>query len=136
MGVSIRLPAAFHRLMVVVVALASMLSMQWHEAAVVHVRCNAHGEMSHLGAGGRSVVGAEAAAGPAGEARLDQGTTAELDDDDHCQVIGSTCSEVARVEAPVAIAGPATLLAVTAPPFGAPAARATFRLAPKTSPPV
>jgi hypothetical protein len=133
------LPASFHRLIrrlpsiaVVAVALASMLAMQWQEGSVVHVRCDAHGEMVHLGAGGSSVVAGE---GPAGASHFDSSTGGHADDDDHCQFLGSECSAIVKIATPVAIADGATLLVTLAPPAAAVIVRATFRLAPKTSPP-
>jgi hypothetical protein len=134
------LPAAFHRLIrrlpsiaVVAVALASMLAMQWQEGSVVHVRCDAHGEMVHLGAGGSAVVAGE---GPVGAAHFDGSTGGQADDDDHCQFLGSECSAIVAIAPPVAHADVTTLLVNPAPPLGAVIVRATFRLAPKTSPPV
>jgi hypothetical protein len=131
--------AAFHRLIrrmpsiaVVTLALASMLAMQWHEGSVVHVRCDAHGEMTHLG--GSSVVAGEA--GAVGNAHFDRSSGGQVDDDDHCQFLGAACSAIVKIATPVAIDDHATLLVNVAPPLGAVIARATFRLAPKTSPPV
>jgi hypothetical protein len=131
------LPASLHRLIrrlppiaVVAVALASMLAMQWHEGSVVHVRCDAHGEMVHLGEG--AVVSGE---GPAGAARLDGSTGGQAAIEDHCQFLGAACSAIVKISTPVAIADGATLLVMLAPPAGAVIVRATFRLAPKTSPP-
>lgn len=133
------LPASFHRLIrrlpsiaVVAVALASMLAMQWHEGSVVHVRCDAHGEMVHLGAAGSAVVAGE---GPVGAARLDRSGGGLAVGDDHCQFLGAECSAIVKISTPVAVADGATLLVSLAPPPGAVIVRATFRLAPKTSPP-
>jgi hypothetical protein len=131
--------ASLHRLIrrlppiaVVAVALASMLAMQWHEGSVVHVRCDAHGEMVHLGEGDSAVVSGE---GPAGAARLGGSTGGQAASDDHCQFLGAACSAIVKISTPVAIDDGATLLVMLAPPTGAVIVRATFRLAPKTSPP-
>jgi hypothetical protein len=110
-----------------------MLAMQWHEGSVVHVRCDAHGEMMHLAAGGSAVARGEDA--PAGADHLGRSTDGQAVEHDHCHFLGSTCSTIVKVATPVAIADGATLLVVLAPPPSAVVARATFRLAPKTSPP-
>ena len=142
MRVAIRLPASFYRMIrrlpsiaAVAVALASMLAMQWHEGSVVHVRCDAHGEMMHLGAGGSSVAGGEDASGPIGADHLGRSPDGQAVEHDHCHFLGSTCSTIVKMATPVAISDGATLLVVLAPPPSAVVVRATFRLAPKTSPP-
>ena len=113
------------------VMLAGMLAVQAREATVVHVRCVEHGQLMHV----------EAPAHAAPTARTEAGTHVIADQGgaraghDHCLVVGAN-HYVHAAAAPVTATEVAALEHV---PSVAPAehlARATFRLAPKTSPPV
>jgi hypothetical protein len=106
-----------------------MLVVQSREAAMVHVRCAEHGQLMHVRSANHI---APAPAGTPVVALPGSGDAAS--DHDHCALIGAKhCAELAAV-APV----PAIVLAI-APRMSSELvsypARATFRIAPKNSPP-
>ena len=130
-GLIRRLPS----IAVVVVALASMLAVQWQEGSVVHVRCEAHGEVMHLGAESTSVHDGQGTEGPVGQRHLRPGSGSEAVEHDHCDFLGSTYGTFASPTPAIAVTDGAAWLATPVATPSAPIARATFRLAPKTSPP-
>jgi len=119
----------------VVVAIASMLVVQWQEGPVVHVRCETHGELMHLGSESSSVHGGQDSEAPVSEHHLRQSTGGQAVAHDHCDVLQSTYSTVASIAPTIAITDGAALLAVPVATPSARLPRATFRIAPKTSPP-
>lgn len=95
---------------------------------MVHVRCEAHGELVHVNAPERASI-------EHGGSNVLRSLTGDLAfDHEHCVLVGtSACVDIA-----VAAAISMTLSACQPPLLLAPAeyvARATFRIAPKNSPP-
>jgi hypothetical protein len=109
------------------VLVIGMVGVQTHEAATMHVRCEAHGQLVHVTApaspdlGGTNLL------------RTRTGQAAAVDHE-HCALVGTTaCDHVATTPA-ICV----TVCAGLPPQPPAPAdyvARATFRIAPKNSPP-
>ena len=109
-------------------ALVCTLTVQTSEAAVAHVRCVEHGELTHV----RAIAQQSSAGGPS---RIAAPIRAGGIDHEHCPMpAASHCAQLAA--APPAIAAVAVVAVVRslAPPeYLAPA---PLRYAPKTSPPV
>lgn len=113
------------------VALACMLAVQAREAGYVHVRCAEHGALMHVEPAAHTSVTTQSTTGH----RLVSDRGGSRAGHDHCMAVGAShcmhsapppieAREVATLER-VASVAPAEYLS-----------RATFRLAPKTSPPV
>ena len=108
------------------VLVIGMVGVQTHEAATMHVRCEAHGQLVHVTPPTSPDLGAS------NLLRTHTGQAAV--DHEHCALVGTTaCNYTA--------ATPATCVTLCAgEPPSPPAladyvARSTFRLAPKNSPP-
>lgn len=119
--------AAVATLLVAVALLA-----RWHESTTLHVRCATHGELMHV---------SHATVRDGATPKIGAHELAARDDDavgehEHCGLIGAvhTCA-VASI-APVVITDATALEVVRSVTPIELIARATFRLAPKTSPPV
>jgi hypothetical protein len=112
-------------------ALACMLAVQAREAGFVHVRCAEHGELMHVQPAAHAGPTAQSTAGT--HVASDRGGAKA--GHDHCMVVGANhCMQ--HAPAPVAATEVATLERVVSVAPAEYLARATFRLAPKTSPPV
>ena len=106
-------------------ALACMLAVQSREAGYVHVRCAEHGELMHVGPATHATPGIHLV--------RDRGGTKT--GHDHCMVVGANHC-VQHAAAPIAATEVAALERVASVAPAEYLSRATFRLAPKTSPPV
>jgi hypothetical protein len=110
------------------VLVVGMVATQTREAAMVHVRCEAHGELIHVNAPEGASIG------HGGRNLLTSGTGDVAFDHEHCALVGtSACVHIA-----IAAVTSMTLSGCQPPLLPAPAdyvARATFRIAPKNSPP-
>jgi hypothetical protein len=112
-----------------VLLMVCMLVVQSREAAMVHVRCAEHGQLIHVRAANHIAPAPGGAPVVALPARGDAAS-----DHDHCALIGAKhCAELAA-------AAPVSTIVLTVAPRMTPelvsyAARATFRIAPKNSPP-
>ncbi|HET9993185.1 MAG TPA: hypothetical protein VFQ65_31835 [Kofleriaceae bacterium] len=105
--------------------------MQSREAAMVHVRCAEHGQLVHVRSAGPDHV----AAAPVGTAVVALPSSGDAaSDHDHCALIGANhCVQLAA-----AALVTSTALAIApdmAPELVSYSTRATFRIAPKNSPP-
>jgi hypothetical protein len=114
-----------------VLLMVSMLVVQSREAAMVHVRCAEHGQLVHVRSAGPNHV----AAAPVGTAVVALPSSGDAaSDHDHCALIGANhCIHLAAAP-PVT----STVLAIApemSPQLVSYATRATFRIAPKNSPP-
>lgn len=105
------------------------VSVQTHEAAVAHVRCLEHGQLMHV----TSVAPDGASVRAPGTSRI-LPTRGVVADHEHCPVAGTTHCTFSSL-APPASAIVATAAVARVPITSDHAARTTFRLAPKTSPP-
>ncbi|MEO6775848.1 MAG: hypothetical protein ABI467_23005 [Kofleriaceae bacterium] len=110
------------------VLIVGMVATQTREAAMVHVRCVAHGELVHVNAPERASIGHNA------KNVLSSRTGDVAFDHEHCVLVGTSAC------VPIAITAALTMSLSALPPplLPAPAtyvARATFRIAPKNSPP-
>jgi hypothetical protein len=104
------------------------VAVQTQEVAVAHVRCHEHGQLIHVT--GVTTDSADRAPGMR-SIRPGRGAAA---DHEHCPVAGTThCTFTALT--PPAAAIVATVAFTRVPIASEHAARTTFRLAPKTSPP-
>ena len=112
-----------------ILLLVCMLVVQSREAAMVHVRCTEHGQLMHVDG-----VASEQAPAPSGVAAVTPSDGAPIDHD-HCALIGAKhCVQLA-------VAPPVATIALAIAPAPRPdpiiyIQRATFRIAPKNSPPV
>jgi len=112
-----------------VLLMVCMLVVQSREAAMVHVRCAEHGQLMHVRSANHI---APAPAGTPVVALPGSGDAAS--EHDHCALIGAKhCAQVAA-------AVPVSTIVLAVAPRMTPelvsyAARATFRIAPKNSPP-
>jgi hypothetical protein len=114
-----------------VLLIVSMLVVQSREAAMVHVRCAEHGQLVHVRSAGPNHV----AAAPVDNAEVALPSSGDAaGDHDHCALIGAShCAQLVAA-APVTT----TFLAIapeTSPDLVSYTTRATFRIAPKNSPP-
>ena len=107
------------------VLVIGMMGVQTHEAATIHVRCEAHGQLVHVTASASPDLGTKLLRARTGQTAVDH---------EHCALVGTTaCDYTAST--------PGTCMTVCAdqpPSLPVPAdyvARATFRIAPKNSPP-
>jgi hypothetical protein len=108
----------------VVVLVGGLVGEQAREAALLHVRCE-HGQLVHVAAAGASHARAHAIAP----------RTAGEGSHEHCTLVGTQHGAPALpVASPPVLA--LALPVATTPKLVAHAARATFLIAPKTSPPV
>lgn len=111
-----------------ILLVACTLAVQTQEVAVAHVRCQKHGQLVH-------VTGmAPDTAGISGLARMLAGGGAAAHHE-HCPLVGTTHCTSTCLAAP-AVVPSATVAFARVPIASEHAARTTFRLAPKTSPPV
>ena len=113
-------------------AVASMLGAQIHTLAVSHVLCAAHGELEHV----RPWVAATAA--PDEQATSVAAGEPAASGHEHCAIASAIGRSVsARRVTTVAVRLAAAAVSPNAPVVAPPplSARATVRLAPKTSPP-
>jgi hypothetical protein len=112
-----------------VLLMVCMLVVQSREAAMVHVRCAEHGQLMHV----RSANHVAPAPNHTPVVAL-PGSGDAASDHDHCALIGAKhCAELATA-APV----PSIVLEIAPrmlPELVSYAARPTFRIAPKNSPP-
>ena len=102
------------------------------EATTPHVRCAVHGEQTHAITHGTGQVGAPTIGGDQIANRADD----IVAEHEHCGIVATAHALFARPAAPTLITDAAVPIAIAPPIAAAPIARATFRLAPKTSPPV
>lgn len=108
------------------------LLARWHEATTIHVRCAAHGELIHVSHseasdGTHHVMGAHELAPRSDDV---------VGEHEHCGLIGAVHTPVdAQLRLVVTSDGSAHEIVRSVAPIEL-IARATFRLAPKTSPPV
>jgi hypothetical protein len=113
---------------IVLVVLACTLTVQTLEAAVAHVRCEAHGELTHVRTSGTQVATPDAGShlvGRSGTPRAEH---------EHCLMTAARhCIQLAVAAAPVAILEAVVVVRSVAPPDYL--ACAPLRYAPKTSPP-
>jgi len=111
------------------VFVATSLLSSAHEAAVQHVVCAAHGELSH--------VSLAAVGGPVRDAAVRPGGSAALDEHDHCVLASAMRESKAAPRAPAIAAAPIATPAPRGPAIAVAAPRTTplYRSAPKTSPP-
>ena len=111
------------------VALVCTLSVETREAAIVHVRCLEHGELTHV----RAVT--DRTAPQASGSHLAGQTGKALAGHEHCPLTAANhCADLAMA-APTAVVAPAVaIVRSVAPPEYL--ARAPLRYAPKTSPPI
>lgn len=105
------------------------VAVQTREVAVAHVRCLEHGQLIHV----TSVAPDRAADRAPGLTRILPARGATVDHE-HCPVVGTTHCTFTSL-APPAVAIVATVALARVPIASDHAARTTFRLAPKTSPP-
>ena len=112
-------------------ALACMLAVQAREAGYVHVRCAEHGELMHVEPAAHAAPTAQSTAGT----HLVSDRGGAKTGHDHCMVVGASHC-IQHAAAPVAASEVATLERVASVAPAEYLSRATFRLAPKTSPPV
>ncbi|HEY1817859.1 MAG TPA: hypothetical protein VGG74_36205 [Kofleriaceae bacterium] len=111
-------------------ALTCMLVVQSSEAAVVHVRCAEHGVLMHLHPGA-----APATAQSSGATALHSHKDDRVGHHDHCLMVATSHFVQASVAGTACTT--ASALELVRPPIPVEhVARATFRIAPKTSPPV
>jgi hypothetical protein len=108
------------------VLVIGMVGVQTHEAATMRVRCEAHGQLVHMTAPTSPDVG--------GTNLLRTRTGQTAVDHEHCALVGTTACDYTAATPATCV----TLCAGEPPSSPAPAdyvARATFRIAPKNSPP-
>ena len=110
------------------VALACTLSVQTGEAAVAHVRCVEHGELTHV----RALVASGTARPTATHLAAPRGT--QQVEHEHClMTAASHCIQLATGAPATALVATVAIVRSVAPPDYL--ARAPLRYAPKTSPP-
>jgi hypothetical protein len=113
-----------------VLLMVCVLVVQSREAAMVHVRCAEHGQLMHVRTAGADHI----ATAPVGTAIVVLPGGSATTDHDHCALIGAKhCVQLA-------IAVPVSSIVFAIGPRMSPdpvphTARATFRIAPKNSPP-
>ena len=110
-------------------AVLGLLGVQGREAAEIHVRCLEHGELMHVAP---AAHGAELAR--PGTSALGPRSAGDRTGHEHCLFVGANHCVHGSLAIPATTAV-ATLEVVHAVAPSEHLARATFRLAPKTSPP-
>ncbi len=116
----------------VVLLMTVTLLAQWHESTTIHVRCAAHGELTHAS----HSTDAEPSRAPLGGDEIAARTDDATPEHEHCGLIGATHAIVSTRVGPITISDGSALVVVRAVTPLEQIAGATFRLAPKTSPPV
>jgi hypothetical protein len=109
-----------------IVLAAVTLLAGWHQATVLHARCAEHGELYHVGGGGKRV----------GDHRIAAREVAGADEHDHCTMCPRAHDGAAAKVAIVRVALPPVAPApIVAPRVVAIVTSDAYRDAPKTSPP-